>query len=280
MQTMQHESTTRKAQQAMKDLILRWTFGETDARPTSLQAFDMLECSIRFAKILFPKASKYVVVNYLKSKRSEFLLKEIQERTQIPFIFLPKSKLLNTSIKNSFHKYIPSRIAINKYEIFLDSDVILWTIPQTIQAWYGSNGLLINTDWNPHRFGIYSEALKKSHYNAGIVGLPPKFTITLPDLSQFPELFHSEQGYTIIQLLKSGLPIFAISKKELFQANAKDWVERKYPNLTKDFAGAHFCGNNYAHYFHWDKFYKEEIWNLYYKKLKEYETVRNNKGNQ
>ncbi len=37
------------------DLIIRWTLGENKVRTTSLQAYDMLYCSILFAKKIFKK---------------------------------------------------------------------------------------------------------------------------------------------------------------------------------------------------------------------------------
>ena len=47
------------------NLLVRWTFGETKARKISCQAWEMLECSVKFAKVLFPKARFVICANNL-----------------------------------------------------------------------------------------------------------------------------------------------------------------------------------------------------------------------
>lgn len=64
------------------NIIFRWTFSETKECPTSLQAFDMLECSILFIQHLFPNAKRFIVYNSLKSTRTLERLKIISNSCQ------------------------------------------------------------------------------------------------------------------------------------------------------------------------------------------------------
>ena len=240
------------------NLIIRWTFGETEARPTSLQAFDMLECSILYAKKLFPNAKRYIVYNSLKSKRTlEQLTRIAHEKAEL----IEAKSNWNYSTKNSFWKYIPLRIDKTKYEIVLDSDIVFWNIPATINIWLKSNGLLINTDWNGRNYGDYEKLINKPFsFNAGIIGYPPLFEFELPNIENFKEKFLTEQGYITHQFISSNLKLFVLNKSEIFQSNVNQHINHKIENIIDNYSGGHFCGCNFSHYQHWDKFCKDEIW--------------------
>lgn len=244
------------------NLIIRWTFGETEARPTSLQAFDMLECSILYAKRLFPFAKKYIVYNSLKSSRT------LEQLTKIGGneieVIEAKSSWDNKS-KNSFWKYIPQRIDKTKYELVLDSDVILWNVPTTIKSWLRSDGLLINTDWNGRNYGDYDKQIQEPFsFNAGIIGYPPQFEFELPNVDNFKEKFLTEQGFITHLFVSSNLKLFVLGKSEIFQSNAGEHINEKIENININYSGGHFCGCNFAHYQHWDKFYKDDVWDKFY----------------
>ena len=243
------------------NLIIRWTFGETKERPTSLQAFDMLECSISYAQILFPNAKKYVVFNSLKCKRSLELL----ERIALNKVELIEAKSnWNNSTKNSFWKYKPLRIDRTKYEMILDSDIIFWNIPKTVRKWLNSDGLLINSDWNGQNYGDYNGLINSSQsINAGIIGYPPCYKFDIPDVMRLKERFLTEQGFITNQFITSKLKLNILSKNEIFQSNAEEYIDKKIQNIIKKYSGAHFCGCNYCHYQHWDKFYKDDLWKQY-----------------
>lgn len=253
------------------NLIIRWTFGETKERPTSLQAFDMLECSVLYAQRLFPYAKKYIVYNSLKSNRTlEYLRRIANNKAEL---FEVKSDLDN-SRKNSFWKYIPQRVDKTKYEIVFDSDIVLWKIPKTIRRWLFSDGLLINTDWNGRNYGDYDKFIDNSFsFNAGIIGYPPYFEFDMPNITCFKEKFLTEQGFITNKFITSNLELFVLGKSEIFQSNASEYIQKKITNITDIYSGSHFCGCNYCHYQHWEKFYKDDIWELYNKRQNE--TVRN-----
>jgi hypothetical protein len=241
------------------NLIIRWTFGETLNRPTSLQAFDMLECGVAFASVLFPNARKIISYNSLKSSKSLEKLKCIaQNNVELIESTSPDFRKV-VSTKNSFWKYYPKRYDINKYELILDNDVILWDLPETITNWLNSNGLLINTDWNGSYYGIYNKDIpKETKLNAGIIGYPPDFDFILPDYSELTDYFHSEQGYIVKTFMESKRELFILKDTEIFQSNNDKF--NNPPDVVKIFKGGHFCGCSYCHYFHWDKIYKDLLW--------------------
>lgn len=251
----------------MKDyskLIIRWTLGRTKARPLSLQAWDMLECSIKFAQKLFPKAEFMVFHNNL-TIMDQSNLNRIEELGVFHEDMTNKAPLGNLK-KNSFWKYYPLRVDSNKYELLLDNDIVLWEVPNALQQWLdSSNGLLINTDWNGAFYGDYEHLSPQTHFfNAGILGFPPEFTFSLPDYSSLHDLFHTEQGFIVKTFLEAGQPLFILNKEEMYQSNNSDSEKYQKVNITELFSGGHFCGCTYAHYNHWDKYYKEEIWLRYY----------------
>jgi hypothetical protein len=245
------------------NLVIRWTFGETESRPTSLQAFDMLNCSVSFVKLLFPNARKVICYNSLKSNQSLKRLCEIGKRVEL---VESKSNFEGCKGKNSFWKYFPLRLDNSKYELVLDNDLIFWNIPLTLIKWHNSDGVLLNTDWNGPHYGEYQSRLSiAKSYNAGVIGYPPNFDFPLPDLSKMQELFHSEQGFIVKTFLESGKKVFALEKEEIFQSNSEE-NKLNDSSLIDDFSGGHFCGCSYGHYFDWDKHYKDGIWNEYFRR--------------
>lgn len=247
------------------DLIIRWTFGEAIGRPTSLQGLDMLECSIRFAQSLIPNAKLYVCYNSIRSDR---LLSKLNKVADLGVSLIDQNDLnpefTGVTGKNSFWKYIPGRIELNKFELFLDNDVIIWRVPELIKTWAESNSILISEDWNGSHYGEFAGSIQTpDSYNAGIIGLPPGFEIPVPRTSDLSEHFHSEQGYVASQILQSGKPVRLIKKELIYQAN--HFLESRLPadQMLDQFSIGHFCGCTYCHYVEWDKYFKEAVWNYF-----------------
>ncbi|PIB32230.1 hypothetical protein BFP78_10300 [Gaetbulibacter sp. 5U11] len=248
------------------NLIIRWTFGETEERSTSLQSFDMLDCSLSFASLIFPNAKMYIVYNSLKS---DLTLNKLRK------IALGKAGLIESNTKwenkkkNSFWKYVPIRIDSSKYELILDSDVVLWEVPDIINKWLNSDGVLINTDWNGRNYGSFEKDIPENFtFNAGILGFPPQYSFVLPDLSLLEEVFLSEQGFVSKEFINSNREMFVIQKLDVFQSNSEEFIDNKVNDILKKHKGAHFCGCNYCHFSHWDKYYKDDIWKYYFSLIK------------
>jgi len=244
-----------------KNLVIRWTFGENKARPISLQSYDMLHCSVLFARRLFKNARLVLCQNNL-SRYSEKKIKSLLDH-EIEIIDC-KNEHFNSENKNSFWKYIPARIDNNSWELLLDSDIVLWKIPETILNWIGSDKLLLNSDWNGSNYGYYENANLPLGLNAGVIGFPPTYVVDLPNFEGFKDLFHSEQGFIVKSFTDSEKEVLTIPRTDIFQSNAKNYIHNPIKDLTDSFHGAHFCGCNYAHYQHWDKYYKDQVWDKYY----------------
>lgn len=254
------------------NLIIRWTFGETKERPTSLQAYDMLECSLLFALKLFPNAEMFIVYNSLSNSLSLEKLKRISSNKAI---LLEGKKEWNNDMKNSFWKYIPLRIKSDKYELILDSDIVFWKVPETINKWLKSDGVLLNSDWNGRNYGNYDQSIPKEYQlNAGIIGYPPQFSFILPKVDLLSERFIAEQGFIVNEFIKSNRELFIIPKNDIFQSNTVEFINKKNKNIISDNCGGHFCGCNYCHYPHWDKYYKNDVWNHYHKDTEIFKNFR------
>jgi len=184
-------------------------------------------------------------------------------QNEIEIKFVENKDWSDISQKNSFWKYIPIRTNINKYELLLDNDLILWKIPEIIRFWYNSENLLINSDWNGTNYGEVNFS-RMQGLNAGILGYPPNYNFKIPDIKTFTDYFHTEQGYIVITFFESGKKIEIIPQNEIFQSNANEYIEKPINNIIDKFCGGHFCGCTYSHYFHWDKYYKNQIWKYFY----------------
>lgn len=243
------------------NLLIRWTFGETETHSTSLQSFDMLSCSVSYAKLLFPNAQMVILYNSLKSNQTLERLREIGRNIEI---IESIAEFKEYTKKNSFWKYYPLRLESSKYELVLDNDIIFWNIPLTLLEWLKSDGVLLNTDWNGAYYGAFQSQINTTiNYNAGVIGYPPCFNFKLPDFSKMEELFHSEQGFIVKTFLESSREVYALEKEEIYQSNNPE-SKLDSTTLFNNFCGGHFCGCNFGHYFDWDKYYKDKIWNEYY----------------
>ncbi|MEM7036337.1 MAG: hypothetical protein AAF570_05095, partial [Bacteroidota bacterium] len=153
------------------------------------------------------------------------------------------------------------RIDADKFELFLDNDVIIWRLPEAIRTWIKTNSILVSEDWNGAHYGEFSDSLKTTDsYNAGILGMPPGFEIDLPNTSLYSDHFHSEQGSVASRIVNSGKPIRLIRKKTIYQAN--HFLKSRIPaaQMLTRFSIGHFCGCTYCHFFEWDKYFKDAVW--------------------
>ncbi|WP_111709755.1 tyrosine-protein phosphatase [Lutibacter citreus] len=254
------------------NLVIRWTFGETKERPTSLQAFDMLECSLLFALKLFPNAEMHIVYNSLSNSNS---LEKLKRITLNKATLLEGKNEWGNEMKNSFWKYIPLRINSQKYELVLDSDIVFWKVPKAIIKWLKSDGLLLNSDWNGRNYGNYDQSIPKEYeLNAGIIGYPPQFSVTLPEVDLLSERFIAEQGFIVNEFTNSNRELFILPKSDVFQSNTIEFINKKKENIITEYCVGHFCGCNYCHYPHWDKYYKNDVWNHYHKNIEKIKNFR------
>lgn len=251
-------------QLSFHDLLVRWTFGETKARKISWQAWEMLECSVKFAKILFPKARLVICANNL-SPSVQATLSGISTMNEVELLDTTdclKENLQNDKVKNSWWKYAPPRLDSSKYEIILDNDVILWKMPPTLLSSIREGALVALSDAAGRYYGDFFNEVDAYDQglclNAGLIGMPPGFSMDFNALDniQLTDFFHSEQGFTALNFARYKGGKNLISLKEVAQLNTMD-IEPQL--LLSEYSGGHFCGCSFAHYSFWEKKYRDPI---------------------
>lgn len=247
-----------------KNLVIRWTFGETRARKTSAQAWDMLECSLKFARFLFSNADYVVCYNNLTREVRDIVERISRENGAHALDvseMLPPNLRIN-EVKNSWWKYSPTRIAVDKYEIVMDNDVVLWELPPTLLQAIETRSLVALTDATGQYYGDFHEAVIRSNptlrLNAGLVGMPEGYAIDLENLKDktFTDFFHSEQGFTALNFInyrgnKTLVPTDQVPQLNACSINGEE--------LISEYCGGHFCGCSFGHYDFWEKKYAKFV---------------------
>ena len=247
-----------------KGVLVRWTFGETKARETSPQAFDMLGCSMRFMRVVLPNADLAICHNNASREglsRLSTMAEENGARLVDASDLLP-SELRNVRVKNSWWKYAPARLAPSRYEIVMDNDVVLWSVPPTLRKAIGANQLVALTDGAGQFYGDFLGEVKglqpDLRLNAGLLGMPPDFGIELKTLGsvRLSDFFHSEQGFAALSYIRYAGKKCLIPLMEVPQLNA---VDVSAETLVASHHGGHFCGCSYGHFNFWERKYSREV---------------------
>jgi hypothetical protein len=256
----------------MKKLIIRWTFGETNARALSSQALDMLDLSVKFGSLCFNKMFNDVAFLICYNNLSDCVLRvliKIADKNNITAMDVSNDlpePFRNKEVKNSWWKYAPLRLDKSAYEIIMDNDLILWNIPKTLIKAITNNTLVALTDPAGKYYGDYRKQVenidKKLQLNAGLVGLPPGFIIDPLEDYKVPlkDFFHSEQGYTALKFAEYKGSKLLIGLNEIHQTNINPIDSHK---LISEYDGGHFCGCSYGHVDHWDRYYSIELKKFY-----------------
>ena len=224
----------------------------------------MLECSVKFAKVLFPKARFVICANNL-SPSVQATLSSIATKNEIELLDTTdclQKNLRKDEVKNSWWKYAPPRLDSNKYEIILDNDVVLWKIPPTLANSIEEGALVALTDAAGRYYGDFSNKIDTYDQglclNAGLIGMPPGFSMDFNALDniQLTDFFHSEQGFTALNFAKYKGKKNLISLEEVAQLNIMNIDPQ---TLLSKYCGGHFCGCSFAHYNFWEKKYRDPI---------------------
>jgi hypothetical protein len=224
----------------------------------------MLEYSLKFAAVLFPKAERIVCINNL-SEDVESIVSKMARNNAVDLLdvtcLLPIG-LRNSGQKNSWWKYAPPRLAIEKYEIVSDNDVVLWKVPPTLSRSIRENALVALTDAAGQYYGDFQETFVQSNknlrLNAGLIGMPPRFAADLESVngSKLTDFFHSEQGFTAVNFARYQGKKNMISLDEVAQLNV---MEIDADDLISKFCGGHFCGCSFGHYNFWKEKYFDAV---------------------
>ena len=238
----------------MVKLILRWTIGENNVFKLNSQAFEMLNYSIRFSKLIFNKFNNYteylVCYNNLDiSSNSKVLkicnqndVKSIDVTDKLPI------QLRVNNVKNSWWKYAIPRFDIKSYEIIIDNDVIFWELPATLEQAIKNKSLVALQDGVGKFYGDFLGDVNSINYNlklnAGLLGCPPGFEINFDyiDIDRIQDFFFSEQGFTALNFAKYNGSKLLIPLSEIQQLNANRICAL---DLLENYYGGHFCGCSY-----------------------------------
>ncbi len=198
----------------MIKLILRWTIGENSAFKLGSQAFEMLDYSIRFAKLIFnklPNYTEYFVCHNNLAITSQKKVLKISTRNGVELKDVTNELpawLKATGVKNSWWKYAIPRFDVKSYEIIIDNDIIFWELPATLKQAIRNKSLVALQDGVGKFYGDFLEDVNavdsNLKLNAGLLGCPPGFEININciDKKNMKDFFFSEQGFTALQFAK------------------------------------------------------------------------------
>jgi hypothetical protein len=240
----------RRQELAMTRLVVRWTIGDV-----SDNGFKALRLSILGAQRIFGDRAHYAVcVNTRTVSDVCALVGRVRQRVswidathRIPSWLRPHlDKRLAEGVA---WKFAPLQLFRDAYELAIDNDCILWSMPDAVRAWLGDSepSVLLAEDVRPS-FGQFAALCGSAPRNSGIRGLPPGFDLerALRSVLELqPTLLGSEldeQGLQVAALQRS-LKSHVVSVSDVAIASP---FPPHLPHLGR--CGAHFCGLNGKHY--------------------------------
>ena len=152
--------------------IVRWTISDQNLENQKVCLFS-LKKSIESFSNNYPFFKKFICYNNISFQKIKFL-----ENINVEFIDQKKySKEINISPHDSFWKYIPPRIDINSYEIFIDNDVIFHKKIPELDLFLNDKKLLFSSS---HKifYGQFNFFIKnRIKLNTGFIGIHPFFDL-------------------------------------------------------------------------------------------------------
>jgi len=154
--------------------ILRWTIGGT-----TNNGYKCLSLSIRTMLKLYKDTFDYYVcynnsnVQQLReiiSNKPITIIKQTWDDCPLPIDFL-KNK------GTSLWKFCPSRLDINRHEIIMDNDIVIVKNVDEIDQFLSQSDVALLVE-DPIKYqGEYKYFFISDKYNAGFIGLPPKYDL-------------------------------------------------------------------------------------------------------
>lgn len=224
---------------------IRWTVGDVSGF-----GFEALRLSILGAAHAFgPDTPLAVVVNSVPVEEARRRTGPVPDRVAWfeagePPGFL--SPFLDGAMAEGVAwKFAPLRLFPDRFELALDNDCILWTIPDAVTKWRREQPprCLIAADVKT-AFGVFTEITRPEPRNTGIRGLPPGYDLgeaLRAVLDRHPFRLTSEldeQGLQAVAL-DIGRPAHIVSVDEVTICSPF-WPQQ--PRLGR--CGAHFVGIN------------------------------------
>jgi len=227
------------------DIGIRWTIGDV-----SPAGFEALRLSIWGASRLFGSEARLAVcVNSLTIEAARRQTGDVPPKVEWRYADrLPdglRSVLTGSMAEGVAWKLAPLRLFPNAYELSLDNDCILWSLPDAIRSWLSDENppCLIAADVRP-AFGKFAPLTRPEPRNTGIRGFPPGYDLggaLAKVLREHPLRLDSEpdeQGLQVVAI-ELGRPSRIVPTEDVSICSPiwphQPWLGR---------CGAHFVGLN------------------------------------
>lgn len=216
--------------------IIRWTIG-----PIFPKGLDCLKQSIASIKHIFGDCDLYVFYNQMDPE----LIKLIEIDAKI----IPsdkKSFFLRPTIGYNVHwKLYPPRLDINRHEIFIDNDIILFKKPKAMEDFLNNNDRILLYEGLYKSYGFFQSYFeeKDTQINSGIFGIPPNYNLEEKCKEACEETgFNTWSG----KFDEQGLIAYTLTKEkyELIRLKEVPIIEHN-GCLGEKQCGYHFVGINY-----------------------------------
>lgn len=156
-------------------LVVRWTIGDVRQR-----GFEMLRLSIACACRLFGPETRYMVcVNSvpLAEARARTGPLPIEPewrkvtRADVPQVL--RAYFDDSLIEGMGWKLVPLRTCPERYELAIDNDCILWSLPESMRLWLEAEDACLFAEDVDRCLGSFDAICPPGAFNAGLRGLPP-----------------------------------------------------------------------------------------------------------
>jgi hypothetical protein len=242
-------------------LVIRWTIGDVHPR-----GFEMLLLSITCAHQIFGDRTRYVVcvnsISVEQARRRTGPLPATVEwrqvtRADIPDVLRPYCS--DDLMQGMAWKLVPLRMYPERYELALDNDCILWSIPKSMHRWLESEKAFLLAEDVQRCLGSFDALCPPGAYNGGIRGLPPRHGLhhALRDVLEEAARRSDGKFKLSAEIEEQGLQAAAMCRlKPLFLVPTSEVsiCSPFWPNSPEfGTCGAHFVGMNSRH-ISWDYF--------------------------
>jgi hypothetical protein len=229
-------------------VALRWTVGDVSAR-----GFAALRLSILGARQAFGADARLVVcVNTIDVATAQARTGPVpggvlwhRSDGQIPGFLC--NHLDPGLAEGVAWKFAPMRLFPDHWEIALDNDCVVWTMPEAVRAWLSGDTrtCLLAADVAP-AFGQFAPLCGAAPRNSGLRGLPPGFDLE----AALAEMLRAHPVQLVSELDEQGLQVAALSRHcppavvPVSDVTICSPFPPHAPTLGR--CGAHFVGINVA----------------------------------
>lgn len=236
-------------------LTLRWTIGNVRDR-----GFEMLRLSIACAFRMFGPKAKYIVFvnscSIADARERTGPIPAAVEWREVTRADVPKvlrHHFDDTIIEGMGWKLVPLRSYPERYELALDNDCIIWSLPTAMREWLDSGTGCLFAEDVERALGSFDAICRPGCLNAGIRGLPPGEDLESALDAAIREANECMGGrlQLVAEIEEQGLQAAAISRMNplfLVDRNEVSICSPFWPrSLELGTCGAHFVGMNALH---------------------------------